>query len=156
MRALIVGLVLLPIAAHAGTYAQVCTAPCVARDGTTQAAGTTIGIVLWDGVADFPQASGVSLVPFTGQVPYAPALVGTTLTKAALIARFTTAEATAIRTAAGTVNSDAWGVLVRFNGSTMLDLSTPQMQSDFALLVADGLLTQARATQIMNLAVASP
>jgi hypothetical protein len=158
MRALLTAaLILLPIAAHADRYAQVCAAPCVASDGTTQAAGTTIGIVMWDGVTPFPQAGGVSLVPFSGQVPYGPTVVGTTLTRAALLARFTTAEKAAIATAAGTIDSDAWVILhIHLNLTTTLDLSTSQMQQDFATLVTDGLLTQARATQIMNLGMTSP
>jgi len=55
-------------------FALICAlaAGCIASDGTTQPTGTVMQApIVWDGVSTFAPA-GISVVPYTGQVPYAP------------------------------------------------------------------------------------
>lgn len=55
------------------TYALQCTASCVASDGTTQPAGTTLNLVQWDGVSAWSPPAGMTAVLYAGQAIYQPA-----------------------------------------------------------------------------------
>lgn len=58
--------------AAASNWAVVCTATCVALDGTTQPSGTTIEEISWDGVSPWTPPPNTHAVPFTGQSVYQP------------------------------------------------------------------------------------
>jgi hypothetical protein len=79
----------------------------------------------------------------------------TTITPLALFARFTPAEQQAIAAAAQT-NAAVQLWLMEFEATTMIAIGDATSQAGFAELVTLGLLTQARATQIQDLAETSP
>ena len=60
------------VAAPLSSWAVVCTAPCIASDGTTQPTGTTLMKIWWDGVAFWPPPPNTQVVPDTGQTVYVP------------------------------------------------------------------------------------
>lgn len=155
-RALIAAVLLVATPALADRYAIVCTASCVAPDGTTQSSGAVLGIVLWDGVSQWQPPPNTLAVPFAGQKPYVPApSVATTVGSYDFINRFSAAEQQAIQTAAqSNWQLQIWMTQLAAVGS--VDVTTAKIQSGVAALVAAGLVTQARAAQVMNLAVSSP
>lgn len=66
-------LLLLALPAHAGRYLVVCgPASCVASDGTTQAAGTALNRIVWDGKTAYAPQAGQQVVPDDGRTLYQP------------------------------------------------------------------------------------
>ena len=144
---LLVGL-LFPFAAHASSYVLVCASPCEV-DGTTQPAGTALSRVIWDGSTPFAPP-GMNVVPDTGQTLYTPTLSApTTISALAFIQRFTAAEQTALMAANST-----WGVMIAAAGT--IDVTNALLIAQMQAAVTAGALTQARVTQILNLADSSP
>ena len=140
------------------SFALICAlaAGCAASDGTTQPTGTVMSApIAWDGVSAYAPA-GMTVVPYAGQVPYAPAPpAAATLTPLALIARLTPAEQTAIITASQN-NAQIMLFMLMLSSTPSVDVNDPRTTSGIALMVSLGLLTQDRATKVLNLAVASP
>ena len=100
--ALIAALMLAPLSARAATYVLVCgPSSCTAPDGTTQAAGTALGRIVWDGTTPYTTPAGEQAVPYTNQTIYQPVVPHpTSITSAAFLARFTAAEQAAVQAAA--------------------------------------------------------
>ena len=136
-------LLALPAYAAPSNYALVCTAPCVASDGTTQPAGTVLGKVLAN--PDWNPGAGKQIVPDTGQAVYVPipSPPPVTINTDALIGRFTNAELAAI---AG--NPNMLGGLIRVLSQQTITLTSAQITTTLTALVTAGVLTQARATAI--------
>ncbi len=138
-------LLLLAVPAYAApsNFALVCTAPCIASDGTTQPAGTVLGKVLAE--ATWNPGPGKQIVPDTGQAAYVPIPPPPPITidTAALIARFTNPELVAI---AG--NPNMLGALIRILSTPTITLTEAQFTARLAALVTAGILTPARATTI--------
>jgi hypothetical protein len=146
----IIALALLALAstANAGTYVVVCTAPCTAPDGTTQPAGTAVNRIVAD--PDFNPGDGLSLVADDGRPIYAPTTIApTTIDALSFIRRFTSAERLALMSA-----DPVWGVMIAAAGQ--IDVTNAELISDIQAAVTAGGLTQARATQILDLTRASP
>lgn len=80
--------------------------------------------------------------------PPAPAPV-TTISALAFIGRFTPAEQSALMSA-----NPMWGLQIAATGT--VDVTDPRVIAGLDAAVKAGVLTQARATQVLNLAVASP
>ena len=134
--------------AFAGNYVVTCTAPCVAPGGSTQPAGTVINRILAD--PTFSPGPGLSLKPDTGQAVYAPPPPPvTTISALAFIGRFTAAEQSALMSA-----NPMWGLQIAAAGT--VDVTDPRVIAGLDAAVKAGAITQARATQVLNLAVASP
>jgi len=141
---------LLALPATAGQYVVICTAPCVASDGTTQPVGTVLNRILAS--PGFVPGSGLSIVTDAGQTAYAPPVaVPTVITTAQYVARFAPSERTAIMATPASLN--LWLTLLAY---TSIDVTDPQVTAGVAALVSANLLTAARGAQILNLAVASP
>ena len=139
---------LLSAPAFAGNYVVICTAPCVASDGTTQPPGTVINRILAD--PTFDPGPGLSLQPDTAQAVYAPPPPPvTTISALAFIGRFTAAEQSALMSA-----NPMWGLQIAAAG--MVDVTDPRVIAGIDAAVKAGALTQSRMTQILNLAIASP
>lgn len=153
MRTLIFAALLCAGSAHAAQYAVVCTAPCVASDGTTQPAGTVIaGPVLWDGAARWTLPAGQQAVAWTGQTVYAPAPAAPTqLSSLDFLKRFTSDERAAIRATPALAD---WVSLA--TASTTIDVTDPLLLQGMAGAVAAGAITTARSAQILDLTHSSP
>ena len=137
-------------AAQPSSWAVICTAPCIAQDGTTQPAGTVVQKIWWDGVSNWTPPANAQVVPDTGQTLYTPPPVApTTIDSLDFINRFTTAEQTALMAA-----DPLWGVQIAAAG--MITVTNPQLLTEMQAAVAAGALTKARMTQVLNLAVTSP
>lgn len=65
------------------------------------------------------------------------------------ILRFTTAEQNALM-----VSNPSWGILIA--AIKVVDVADPTLISYLQTAVTDGILTQARVTQILNLSIPSP
>lgn len=132
------------------TWILTLAAPMVMPDGTTQPAGTAVERIVWDGKTPYTPAAGLALVADTGQTVFVPAPpVPTTIASLAYIQRFTSAEQTALMAA-----DPLWAVLTAAAGT--IDVTNALLLTEMAAAVTAGLLTQARSTQILNLAVSSP
>ena len=152
-------LLLLALPAHAATYVLVCgPSACKAPDGTTQPAGTVLGRILWDGHAAYTPPSGEQVVPNAGQLPYQPVVPHpTTITSAAFLARFTTAEQAAVQSAAaaapGTIGV---GLTIGMVQGTVNLAGCPgacvnaQLKAWMDGLVSAGAITSARETAILT------
>jgi hypothetical protein len=134
--------------AHAGNYVVVCTAPCVADDGTTQPAGTVLNRITWDGHAPLGLPAGLAVQPDTGQARYDPTKPNTVISASDFIARFTIPEQVAIATAAQT-NASIGVWQTKLAAATTVDLTDPAVKAALDELVTAGLLTQARETAIL-------
>jgi len=154
VRAFVVAFSMLTAPAFAGSYVVQCSTPCTASDGTTQPAGTAVNRILAD--PGFDPGPGLALAPDTGQSVYAPpAPVPTSLTASAFIARFTPAEQNAMATAAQT-NPQILLLLIRLSAAQSINASDPTVIGGVNAMAAAGLLTQARAAQVLNYSKASP
>jgi hypothetical protein len=150
IRALAVALLLPTMAlASPGRYVVQCTAACTASDGTSQPAGTNIIRVLAD-PATFAPGAGLVLVPDTGQALYAPpAPAPLTIDALAFIRRFTSTEQQTLQAA-----DPLWGLQIAAAG--MINVTDPTLLASMQQAVSQGLLTQGRMAQVLNLSVASP
>jgi hypothetical protein len=84
-----------------------------------------------------------------------PVVVPTTIDAYDFINRFTAAEQQAVQTAA----QSAWQLqiwMTQLAAAEMVDVTSPKIAGGMATLVAAGLLTSARAAQILNLGTGSP
>jgi hypothetical protein len=148
---------LVSAAAHAqpATYAVVCTAPCVAPDGTTQPAGTTLNFVRWDPAVPWLPADAagnpalVHAVPFAGQTIYAPPVpVATIIPGIVLWNRMVTGEQTGFENYV-IAHPMALPTFVQIITGT-IDLTSPVTASWFAFMVTAGLITSQRATIVLT------
>lgn len=154
--ALIIGMMVASVLpANAATYALECTASCTAGDGTTQPAGTILGLVIWDGHSTWTPPSGLEAVLYTGQTVYVPTQpTPTTIPVFAFFGRFTSAEFNGLM-----ANSTAAGIIakmVAYGVQQPINVTDPIIAGYMAQAVSAGLLTSARSAQILNLAVSSP
>ena len=118
--------------------------------GTVYPAGARVNAIIYDGVAPYTPEAGLVLTnDGGGQIHQPPQPPRTTIAAYDFINRLTPAEQGAIMGA-----RPMWGVQIAALG--MVDVTNPTLLADFAAAVAGGLLTQARATQILNLSVPSP
>jgi hypothetical protein len=130
------------------SFVVVCTAPCIAGDGTTQPIGTVLNRIL--AAPGFNPGPGLALAPDTGQGLYAQApTVPTSLPSLVFLQRLTTAELTAIGT-----GSPGIGLIIVAEGT--VSNTSPVLLAQFANAVSQGWVTPARAAQILNFAVSSP
>lgn len=144
MRWFILTLSLLATPAFAGNYVLVCTAPCIASDGTTQPAGTVVNRIIAD--PTFSPGAGLSLQADTGQAMYAPpAAPVTTIPTVAYVARFTQAEQLAI-----VANQSGLALWLQLLAYQSIDLTNSLVTGGMAELVGLNLVTQARATVILT------
>ena len=106
-----------------------------------------------DGLSVTAPTEAQAVTTFNGMAPESyvppPPPPPTTISSYDFINRLTAAEQSAILTA-----KPLWPVQIAALGT--VDVTNPTLIADFAAAVAAGLLTQARVTQILNLAVASP
>lgn len=131
-------------------YVVVTTASWLAPDGTTQPAGTVVNRIIAD--PGFNPGPGMELVADTGQVMYQPQWpVGTISPTALFIARFSSAEQAAV--VGNTATLALWLTLLAYQE---IDVSDARVVAGMAALAAAGVVTSARATQILNLGVSSP
>ena len=150
MRALLFVLLLTATAtgARAGNYVVACAASCVAADGTTQPAGTVLNRIVAD--PGFSPGTGLALAPDTGQAVYTPPPKKvTTIGALEFIDRLTPTEQAAFMSA-----NPMWGLQIAAAGT--VNVTDPRVITGMAAGVKDGAITQARVTQVLNLAVASP
>ncbi len=148
MRALLFVLLLIAGPALAGNYVVTCTAPCVASDGSTQPAGTVLNRIVAD--PGLSPGTGLALAPDTGQLVYAPPPKPvTTIGALAFIRRFTPAEQLAL-----TAANPTWGIQIAAAGT--ITVTDKTLIADMTAAVTAGALTQARMTQVLDLAVVSP
>ena len=119
-------------------------------------------VVDWDGVAPWTPPGGMTLVNYTGSAscgvgyawngtdPVPPAsATPTVIPSLQFIRRMTAAEQTALMAA-----NPAWGAMVA--AANVINVTDPVVVGYLQTAVSDGAITQARATQVLNLAVASP
>jgi hypothetical protein len=140
------------LAAQPSSWAVVCTAACQAPDGTTQPAGTTVQKIWWNGVSVWPAPPNSRVTPDTGQAVYvAPTAPVTALPVAQYVARFTQAEQVAAASNPQTLT--LWLLLL---ANPAVDSTDIRVQAGAAALVSAGVVTQARATQILNSGNSSP
>ncbi len=153
---LVLALLGLSTQARAGTYVLQCALAqgCVAIDGTTQPLGTYLQKIRWDGASPYHPA-GMNVVLYTNQtiyIPITPAV--TTLPVMALFNRFTTAEFNGLM-----ANAAAAGIIAKINAygaNALIYNADPIILGYMAQAVSAGLITSARATQILDFAIASP
>lgn len=150
-------ILLLARAAAAANYLLVCgPSACTASDGTTQAAGTALSRIVWDGATPYTPPAGMQAIPDDGRAVYQPARKApVSIGSFGFIARFTAAEQQAIQTAAQT----NWQVqlwMTQLAASGTVSVTNATVTQGMAELVALNLLTAARSAQILNLAVSSP
>jgi hypothetical protein len=99
---------------------------CTASDGTTQPTGTVMAApIVWDGVSAYSPA-GMSVVPYTGQTPYAPAPLAPTVAQlaATLLAGGITITSTSTPALNGTYAIDA-AAQANINAVQTYILTTP-------------------------------
>ena len=149
-------------AAAPASYDAVCPATCMAPDGTSQPPGTVLFRFLWDKQAAYVprDAAGNALTPTLDAaqtVPvYAPAAPApTTIAPLDFMARLTASEQTAITTA-GQSNAQVMLFLLKLAGAQQVDATDPLTIAGVNAMVAANLLTQVRATQILDLSQPSP
>lgn len=104
----------------------------------------------WDGVALYVPPEGLSLVPDDGRPQHAlPQPAPTTISAYDFINRIPPTVQAAVMAA-----KPMWGVQLAAAGT--IDVTNPTLLADFTAAVSAGLMTQAQATQILNLAEPSP
>ena len=113
------------------------------EDGAWIRKGCTVGPC--DAATALSAFNGMAPDGWSSPVPPAP----TTIASYEFILRFTPAEQSALMAA-----NPLWGVLVAAAGT--IDVTVPTFVAYLQAAVASGALTQARMTQVLNLAVASP
>lgn len=120
------------------------------RYALVDANGVTQNIILWDGVTSFVPPPGLTAVPEAQAQPFSlTPIQPSVITKSAFLARFTSAEMTLISGAAranDTVN--VW--LITAQAAEAIDLTNPETKAGLDALVAAGLITGARETQILT------
>jgi hypothetical protein len=138
--------------ALAASYAVVCSAPCTAQDGSTQPIGTVVNRIVWNGLAPWTPPPNTVVVADTGQVVYSPGTAGTSTSGWVLWNRFTPAEQAALIAKGAAFTATA----LTLAGEPSLNTDDPVIVANFTSLVTANVLTPARATRILNLAVSSP
>lgn len=100
------------------------------------------------GYTEVPDGVGVGYTLVDGQwtAPAAP-VIPRLVYSVDFLARFLTAERIAIRASADPVVQDMFDMIGRY---TQIDLDNVQIQQGTAYLVAIGLLTQARAVEVLS------
>ena len=120
------------------------------HNGVVYPAGARVNAIVYDGVAPYtPDADLVLADDGGGPIHQPPQPPRTTIPAFDFIDRLTSPEQAGFMAA-----KPMWGVQIAALGT--VDVTNPTLIADVNAAVAGGLLTQARATQIMNLAVASP
>ena len=142
----------------------VLVAPAVMSDGSAQPAGTALNRVMcaadWvptpASVPNCPAGASLALAADDGRALWQPAPIApTTIGPYDFIQRFTPAEQEAIQKAAqGNWQIQLW--MTQLAASGAVDVTSATLQTGLAALEAAGLLTSARAAQIVSLGEPSP
>ena len=147
-----------------GRYLVVLSSPSVSPDGSPLPAGTAFNRVMCDAnwtptpavVPNCPAGAVLSLVADDGRALWQPPQPApTTIGPYDFIQRFTPAEQEAIQKAAqGNWQIQLW--MTQLAASGAVDVTSATLQTGLAALEAAGLLTSARAAQIVSLGEPSP